>query len=116
MITRIEIDGFKSFENFALDLPPFLVLIGTNASGTSNLLDALTFVATVGTGGWTPRWRRCAATPAGCSAGAATARGSTGCVSLWNSLSRTPGLLRVGGGDRRPRRTAEGARLPAMVE
>ncbi|GAB3129691.1 AAA family ATPase [Microbispora hainanensis] len=51
MITRIEIDGFKSFENFALDLPPFLVLIGTNASGKSNLLDALTFVATAGTRG-----------------------------------------------------------------
>ncbi|WP_182906403.1 AAA family ATPase [Microbispora sp. H13382] len=51
MITRIEIDGFKSFENFALDLPPFLVLIGTNASGKSNLLDAVTFVATTATRG-----------------------------------------------------------------
>ncbi|MEV7806164.1 AAA family ATPase [Microbispora sp. NPDC088329] len=51
MITRIEIDGFKSFENFTLDLPPFLVLIGTNASGKSNLLDALTFVATAATEG-----------------------------------------------------------------
>ncbi|MEN3534471.1 AAA family ATPase [Microbispora sp. ZYX-F-249] len=51
MITRIEIDGFKSFENFALDLPPFLVLIGADASGKSNLLDALTFVATAGTRG-----------------------------------------------------------------
>ena len=51
MITRIEIDGFKSFENFALDLPPFLVLIGTNASGKSNLLDALTFVANAATVG-----------------------------------------------------------------
>ncbi|WP_067169395.1 AAA family ATPase [Microtetraspora niveoalba] len=45
MITRIEIDGFKSFADFALDVPPFLVLIGTNASGKSNLLDALRFVA-----------------------------------------------------------------------
>ncbi|MFF4775110.1 hypothetical protein ACFY05_19840 [Microtetraspora fusca] len=34
MITRIEIDGFTSFADFALDVPPFLVLIGTNASGT----------------------------------------------------------------------------------
>ncbi|WP_066362812.1 AAA family ATPase [Herbidospora mongoliensis] len=49
MITRIEIDGFKSFENFALDVPPFLVLIGTNASGKSNLLDALTFLSTAAT-------------------------------------------------------------------
>ncbi|MEV6981085.1 AAA family ATPase [Sphaerisporangium sp. NPDC051017] len=45
MITRIEIDGFKSFENFALDVPPFLVLIGTNAGGKSNLLDALSFLS-----------------------------------------------------------------------
>ncbi|OPG14558.1 AAA family ATPase [Microbispora sp. GKU 823] len=51
MITRIEIDGFKSFENFALDLPPFLVLIGTNASGKSNLLDALNFVSVAATRG-----------------------------------------------------------------
>ncbi|MEU8267620.1 AAA family ATPase [Sphaerisporangium sp. NPDC049002] len=51
MITRIEIDGFKSFESFALDLPPFLALIGTNASGKSNLLDALTFVSTAGVHG-----------------------------------------------------------------
>ncbi|MBO3746356.1 AAA family ATPase [Streptosporangiaceae bacterium NEAU-GS5] len=49
MITRIEIDGFKSFENFGLDLPPFLVLIGTNASGKSNLVDALTFISAAGT-------------------------------------------------------------------
>ncbi|MEU3191660.1 AAA family ATPase [Streptomyces sp. NPDC006992] len=41
MITRIEIDGFKSFEDFALDLPPFTVLVGANASGKSNLLEAV---------------------------------------------------------------------------
>ncbi|GAA1310495.1 hypothetical protein Psi02_39620 [Planotetraspora silvatica] len=51
MITRIEIDGFKSFQDFKLDVPPFLVLIGTNASGKSNLLDALNFVATAATRG-----------------------------------------------------------------
>ncbi|WP_182875360.1 AAA family ATPase [Microbispora sp. H10670] len=51
MITRIEIDGFKSFENFAIDLPPFLVLIGTNASGKSNLLDALNFISVAVTRG-----------------------------------------------------------------
>ncbi|MBE3007691.1 AAA family ATPase [Microbispora sp. NEAU-D428] len=54
MITRIEIDGFKSFENFALDLPPFLVLIGTDASGKSNLLDALNFVSAAATRGLDP--------------------------------------------------------------
>ena len=43
MLTRIEIDGFKSFLDFELDVPPFLALVGPNASGKSNLLDALAF-------------------------------------------------------------------------
>ncbi|MBO8185917.1 AAA family ATPase [Streptomyces spirodelae] len=41
MITRIEIDGFKSFEDFTLELPPFTVLVGANASGKSNLLEVI---------------------------------------------------------------------------
>ncbi|WP_255953015.1 AAA family ATPase [Streptomyces odontomachi] len=41
MITRIEIDGYKSFEGFSLHLPPFAVLVGANASGKSNLLEAV---------------------------------------------------------------------------
>jgi predicted ATPase len=41
MLTRVEIDGFKSFENFELALPPFAVILGPNASGKSNLFDAL---------------------------------------------------------------------------
>jgi len=40
MITKIEIDGFKSFEQFSLSLPPFAVILGPNASGKSNLFDA----------------------------------------------------------------------------
>ncbi|MFG1945054.1 AAA family ATPase [Nonomuraea sp. NPDC048826] len=43
MLTRIEIDGFKSFLDFGLDVPPFLALVGPNSSGKSNLLDALAF-------------------------------------------------------------------------
>ncbi|RKS75105.1 putative ATPase [Actinomadura pelletieri DSM 43383] len=43
MITRIEIDGFKSFLDFELDVPPFLALVGPNASGKSNLLDAIEY-------------------------------------------------------------------------
>ncbi|MEU6429348.1 AAA family ATPase [Microbispora sp. NPDC046973] len=50
MITRIEIDGFKSFLDFQLDIPPFLAVIGRNASGKSNLLDALMFAAAVARG------------------------------------------------------------------
>lgn len=45
MITRIEIDGFKSFVDFSLDLHPFTAVIGTNASGKSNLLDAFRFLS-----------------------------------------------------------------------
>ena len=41
MITRIEIDGFKTFRNFQMDFAPFTVIAGVNASGKSNLFDAL---------------------------------------------------------------------------
>lgn len=41
MLTRIEIDGFKTFEQFGLDLLPFVVILGPNASGKSNLFDAI---------------------------------------------------------------------------
>ena len=41
MLTRIEIDGFKSFENFKVDLAPFVAILGTNAAGKSNLFDAI---------------------------------------------------------------------------
>jgi energy-coupling factor transporter ATP-binding protein EcfA2 len=41
MITRIEIDGFKTFKDFSLDLAPFQVIIGANGSGKSNLFDAI---------------------------------------------------------------------------
>ncbi|GIH60193.1 AAA family ATPase [Microbispora siamensis] len=44
MITRIEIDGFKSFLDFKLDVPPFLALVGPNSSGKSNLFDALEYL------------------------------------------------------------------------
>ncbi len=41
MITRIEIDGFKSFDSFSIDLSPFTAIVGPNASGKSNLFDAI---------------------------------------------------------------------------
>jgi predicted ATPase len=43
VITRIEIDGFKSFLDFKLDVPPFLALVGPNSSGKSNLFDAIEY-------------------------------------------------------------------------
>lgn len=33
MITRLEIDGFKSFRDFTLDLAPLQVIVGPNAAG-----------------------------------------------------------------------------------
>jgi len=44
VITRIEIDGFKSFVDFSLDLAPLTAVIGTNAGGKSNLIDAFRFL------------------------------------------------------------------------
>ncbi|WP_437480999.1 AAA family ATPase [Sorangium sp. So ce1014] len=41
MITRIEVDGFKSLRGFALDLEPLTAIVGANGAGKSNLLDAL---------------------------------------------------------------------------
>jgi len=45
MLTRVEIDGFKTFETFALDLQPLSAIVGPNASGKSNLFDALRFLS-----------------------------------------------------------------------
>jgi predicted ATPase len=49
MITRIEIDGFKTFKNFRVDLAPFQVIIGPNGSGKSNLFDALQLLSRLAT-------------------------------------------------------------------
>ena len=45
MITRIEIDGFKTFHKFSADLRPFVAVVGPNATGKSNLFDALKFLS-----------------------------------------------------------------------
>ncbi len=45
MITRLEIDGFKSLRAFAVDLEPLKVFIGPNSAGKSNLLDALALLS-----------------------------------------------------------------------
>ena len=41
MITRFEVDGFKSLRNFAVDLEPLTVFVGPNGAGKSNLLEAM---------------------------------------------------------------------------
>jgi len=50
MLTRIEIDGFKTFDSFELDLPPFLVILGANAVGKSNLFDAIRLLSNLAQG------------------------------------------------------------------
>lgn len=45
MLTRLEIDGFKTFEEFGVDLAPFTVILGPNAAGKSNLFDAIQLLA-----------------------------------------------------------------------
>jgi predicted ATPase len=41
MLTRVQIDGFKTFEGFQMDLGPLLFILGPNAAGKSNFFDAL---------------------------------------------------------------------------
>jgi len=45
MITRIKINGFKSFVNTDLYFGPFTCIAGANAIGKSNFFDALTFLS-----------------------------------------------------------------------
>src|SRR6266566_5233433 len=45
VLTLIEIDGFKTFERFTMDIGPFMVILGPNASGKSNLFDAIRFLS-----------------------------------------------------------------------
>lgn len=45
MITYIKIHGFKSFHNFEMVFTPLTVVAGVNASGKSNLFDALQLLA-----------------------------------------------------------------------
>lgn len=41
MITKLEIDGFKSFSDLEMEFAPLQVIIGPNGAGKSNLFDAL---------------------------------------------------------------------------
>lgn len=49
MLTRLEIDGFKTFENLVVDLHPFTVVLGANAAGKSNLFDAIRLLSLLAT-------------------------------------------------------------------
>ncbi len=41
MLTRLEVDGFKSFESLCIDFMPFTAILGNNAAGKSNLFDVI---------------------------------------------------------------------------
>ncbi|WP_446939836.1 AAA family ATPase [Pseudomonas aeruginosa] len=47
MLTRLEIDGFKTFENLQIDLAPFTAVVGSNAAGKSNLFDAIQLLSSL---------------------------------------------------------------------
>jgi predicted ATPase len=50
MITQLRLKRFKSFANATLELGPFTLLVGTNASGKSNLRDAFRLLHGIGRG------------------------------------------------------------------
>lgn len=49
MLTRLEVDGFKSFESLKIDLLPFTVILGSNAAGKSNLFDVIRLLSSLAT-------------------------------------------------------------------
>ena len=50
MITALKLKNWKSFRDATLYIDPVTILIGTNASGKSNTLDALLFLQRVASG------------------------------------------------------------------
>jgi predicted ATPase len=48
MITRLEVDGFKSLRDFEIDFESFTVLVGPNGAGKSNILEALGLISRLG--------------------------------------------------------------------
>lgn len=49
MLTRLEIDGFKTFEKLDISFSPFTVVLGSNAAGKSNLFDAVRLLSNLAT-------------------------------------------------------------------
>ena len=49
MLKRIKIQGYKSLVDLELNLKPLSVLVGPNASGKSNFLDALQLLSQIAT-------------------------------------------------------------------
>src|SRR4051794_40520410 len=47
MLRRIEINGYKSLQHVTVALEPLVVLLGPNAAGKSNFLDALQLLSRI---------------------------------------------------------------------
>jgi len=47
MIRRIRIEGYKSFQSVEFDLRPLTIIVGSNATGKSNLFDALRLLSRI---------------------------------------------------------------------
>jgi len=52
MITKLRLKNWKSFKDSTLYIDPLTILIGINASGKSNVLDALDFLKKISTPHW----------------------------------------------------------------
>jgi Fe-S cluster assembly ATPase SufC len=50
MLEKIELRSFKSFDQESVPLAPLTILVGANASGKSNLLDAIRYLQGIGLG------------------------------------------------------------------
>lgn len=50
MLRHLHLEHFKSFVDQSIDLAPFTLLVGANAAGKSNLLDAVRFLQGLGLG------------------------------------------------------------------
>src|SRR4051794_36910751 len=47
MITQMEINGFKTFTKFKMEFAPLTIIAGANASGKSNLFDAMQLLSRI---------------------------------------------------------------------
>lgn len=49
MLTRLQVNGFKTFENLDVTLTPFTMIVGNNAAGKSNLFDVIELLSNLAT-------------------------------------------------------------------
>ncbi|CAN5425704.1 AAA family ATPase [soil metagenome] len=49
MLTRLEVNGFKTFEKLDVTLTPFTMVVGNNAAGKSNLFDVIQLLSNLAT-------------------------------------------------------------------